>query len=174
MKILMISGTYNRQSKTWLMLDEAHKYCETIGIETEIVELCDYAITVGQKDTSYDLSKLIDKINQATSIIFSTPNYQGSISGLLKVVIDHIPECGLKNKSVGLISVSGGIGNMSQPLSHLRDIVSSLEGLAVATNIACYSEDFHRKDGNNIISNKKILDRIKDMIDELHTHTTKP
>ncbi len=172
MKVLMISGTYNRQSRTWLLLDEARKYCDTYDIQTEIVELCDYAITVGQKDTSHDISELVEKINQSEAVIFSTPNYQGSISGLLKVAIDHIPERGLKNKAVGLISVSGGIGNISQPLSHLRDIVSSLEGLAVATNIACYSEDFMRdEEGKNIISNDKILARLQDMVEELYRHT---
>lgn len=172
MKILMISGTYNRQSRTWLMLEEARKHCDTYDVETEIVELCDYAITVGQKDTSHQISELVEKINESEAIIFSTPNYQGSISGLLKVAIDHIPERGLKNKSVGLISVSGGIGNMSQPLSHLRDIVSSLEGLAVATNIACHSDDFIRDDeGKSSISNEKILERVKDMVEELYRHT---
>lgn len=172
MKILMISGTYNRKSKTWLMLEEARKYCEDYGIETEIVELCDYAITTSQKDTSHEISELVEKINQSEALIFSTPNYQGSISGLLKVAIDHIPERGLKNKSVGLIAVSGGIGRMSQPTSHLRDIVTALEGLAVANDVACYAEDFGQdEDGKNLIRNEKVKERLQSLVDELYSYT---
>lgn len=181
MKILMISGTYNRKSKTWLMLDEARKHCENDNtqseanrleavekIETEIVELCDYAITIGQQDTTRNLSELVEKIKQADALIFSTPNYQGSMSGLLKVAIDHIPEAGLKNKAVGLIAVSGGIGRMSLPTSHLRDVVTALEGLAVSTDIACYADDFIRdENGHNLISNEKIADRLQQLVLEL-------
>lgn len=176
MKILMISGTYNRHAKTWLMLDEARKFFEQIAtensIQIEIAQLCDYAICIGQQDTAHQMSELVEKIKQADAIVFSTPNYQGSISGLLKVAIDHIPECGLQNKVVGLVCVSGGIGNMSQPLSHLRDMVSSLEGLAVSTNIACYSADFSTdENGHNLLSNDKIKQRIERMANEIYQVT---
>lgn len=168
MKLLMISGTYHRHSKTWLMLDEARTYCANYDIDAEIVELCDYAITVSQKDTRYELSELVEKIKQADAIIFSTPNYQGSMSGLLKVAIDHIPEAGLKHKSVGLIAVSGGIGRMSLPTSHLRDIVTALEGLAVSADVACYSADFTQDDdGKSYISSDKVKDRVQQLVAEL-------
>lgn len=169
MKLLMISGTYHRHSKTWLILDEARKYCQAYGIDVEIAELCDYAITVSQKDTRYELSVLIEKIKQAPALIFATPNYQGSMSGLLKVAIDHIPEAGLKKKSVGLVAVSGGLGRMSLPTSHLRDVVTALEGLAVSTDIACYAADFSQdSQGNGLISSEKLKDRIQCLVDELY------
>lgn len=169
MKILMISGTYNRGSKTWLMLEEARQVCMSNGIEAE---LCDYAITVGQKDTSHDLSELIEKIAQAEAVIFATPNYQGSMSGFLKVAIDNIPESGLKDKAIGLIAVSGGMGRMSQPISHLRDVVAALEGLAVSTGIACYAEDFEKDgNGNSRLSSEKIKGRVKYLVEELYSYS---
>lgn len=167
MKLLMISGTYHSQSKTWLMLDEARKYCPD-DIEVDIAELCDYAITVGQKDTTNELSELVDKINDAQAIIFATPNYQGSMSGLLKVAIDHIPEAGLKDKCVGLIAVSGGLGRMSLPTSHLRDVVTALEGLAASADVACYSDDFGQDDaGKSFISSEKVKARVQQLVGEL-------
>lgn len=172
MKILMISGTYNRHSKTWLMLKEAQKHCQSYGIDTEIVELCDYAITAGQKDTTLELKVLIDKIAKAEAIIFSTPNYQGSMSGLLKVAIDHIPENGLQNKSIGLIAVSGGMGRMSQPISHLRDVVAALDGLTVSSDIACYAGDFSQdENGKVLINSDKIKGRAKQLVEELYVYT---
>lgn len=171
MKVLMISGTYNANSKTHTVLREAQSVCVTYGIAYEIAELCDYAITASQKDTKHDLDALIAKIEAADAIIFATPNYQGSMSGLLKVAIDHIPEHGLKDKAVGLIAVSGGMGRMSQPISHLRDVVATLEGLAVSTAIACYGDDFERDaSGASKLTTPKLLERVKQLVDELYSY----
>lgn len=84
------------------------------------------------------------------------------MSGLLKVAIDNIPESGLKEKAIGLIAVSGGIARMSQPTSHLRDVVAVLEGLAVSTGVASFAEDFEK--GENVdsrLSSEKIKGRVK-------------
>ncbi|MEM7561797.1 MAG: NADPH-dependent FMN reductase [Pseudomonadota bacterium] len=171
MKVLMVSGTYNSGSKTHAVLMEAQEVCASYGIESEIAELCEYAIVSGQKDTRFDLHALTAKIDQSDAVIFATPNYQGSMSGLLKVAIDNIPEHGLKDKAIGLIAVSGGMGRMSQPISHLRDVVAALEGLAVSTAIACYSEDFEKdSNGSNKLVTPKLLARVKDQVDELYSY----
>ncbi|MEM6589275.1 MAG: NADPH-dependent FMN reductase [Pseudomonadota bacterium] len=171
MQILMISGTYNAQSKTHAVLSEAKRICDAFGVGAEIAELCDFDITSGQKDTRHDLATLIGKIEAADAVIIATPNYQGSMSGLLKVAIDHIPEHGLRHKAVGLISVSGGMGRMSQPISHLRDVVAALEGLAVSTAIACHGGDFEKDDaGQSRLTTPKLLARVRTLVEEIYAY----
>ena len=109
MNVPINSSTYNRRSKTHRLLSEVQKVCTEYRIASEFVELCGYAISVTQKDTRFTFNHLIVKIELADVITCTIPNYQSSMAVLLKVVIDHIPEHGPKDKPIGLIAVSDGI-----------------------------------------------------------------
>ncbi len=109
MNVLINSGTYNRRPRTHRLLSEVQKVCTEYEIVSVFAELCGNATSVAQKVTWFRFNHLIVKVELADVITCATPNYQGSMIGFLKVIIDHIPEHGPKDKSIGLIAVSDGI-----------------------------------------------------------------
>lgn len=57
------------------------------------------------------------------AVLLVTPEYNHSVSGVLKNAIDYLPPATLKDKPVGLVGYSwyGAV----KPLEHLREIVST-------------------------------------------------
>ncbi|MGX0302039.1 NADPH-dependent FMN reductase [Staphylococcus hominis] len=108
-----------------------------------------------------------DKAMEADFLIFGTPNYHGSYSGILKNALDHINMEYVKMKPVGLIGNSGGIVS-SEPLSHLRVIVRSLLGIAVPTQIATHDSDYAKlEDGTLYLNDEEFQLRAKLFVDQI-------
>ena len=68
---------------------------------------------------SVDTKELQEKVRQASGIVLATPEYHGSFSSVMKLVIENLgfPSV-LSGKPVGLLGVAGGsIGAITSPSS---------------------------------------------------------
>ncbi len=125
-KIVGIGGSLRADSYSQFALDIAAKRAEALGAEVEILDLrqmnlpfCD-----GGKDYSNypDVAKLQKAVKEADGLILATPEYHGSVSGVLKNALDLMSFEQLDGKVAGLISVLGGQAN-SNALNDLRVIL---------------------------------------------------
>ena len=74
--------------------------------------------------------KLRDLVSGATGVILSTPEYHGSFSSVIKLVLENLgfPSV-LSGKPVGLLGVAAGQIGAVKSLEHLRSVCSqSLSG----------------------------------------------
>lgn len=143
MKIQVIIGStrQGRQSDKlakWVE-DQANKN----GTEIEIVDLLDYNLPMFNEPISpqYNpdrksetvVKKWLDKISEAEGYVVVTPEYNRSITAVLKNALDYIG-FQLQNKPVAIVAhgTSGG----AQAVSHLRGIIPGL--LAVTVPQAVY------------------------------------
>ena len=76
-----------------------------------------------QAPTLPEAVRLRTNIEALDAVVFVTPEYNHSISGVLKNAIDYLPPATLKAKAVGLVGYSwyGAV----KPLEHLREIMST-------------------------------------------------
>lgn len=89
----------------------------------------------GDDYTDYpDVAKLRQAVTQADGLILATPEYHGSISGVLKNALDLMSFDELSDKVVGLISVLGGQSN-SNALNDLRVILRWVHGWVIPEQI---------------------------------------
>jgi FMN reductase len=83
---------------------------------------------------SADTLSMIDSLQGADGLLWSSPLYQGSISGSFKNALDwlHLPSGTvlLTDKVIGLISVAGG-GQGLQAINTMEFCVRALRGWAV-------------------------------------------
>lgn len=89
---------------------------------------------------------VIEAFRSADGIIIASPGYHGSISGMLKNVLDYVEDLRrderpyFDGRAVGLIAVAHGWQTAVGTLQHLRQVVHSLRGwptpLGVAINDA--------------------------------------
>jgi FMN reductase len=80
--------------------------------------------------------RLVDAVTGAEAMIWSSPTYQGSVSGALKnaldwliLLADHDPPY-LTNKPIGLVATAGGVQGL-QAINAMEFSVRALRGWAV-------------------------------------------
>jgi FMN reductase len=77
------------------------------------------------------VERLRNKIAGASGIILATPNYHGTLSGVLKNALDLMSMREFEGKVVGLIGVSGGRMGGASTLNSLRAIGRALHAWVI-------------------------------------------
>lgn len=86
----------------------------------------------GLPATSSATSDLQDTIRAATAVILATPEYHGSFSSVIKLVIENLgfPSV-LAGKPVALLGVAGGSIGAIKALEHLRGVCSHVGAIVL-------------------------------------------
>lgn len=125
-KIVGIAGSLRPGSYSHLALDVAMQRVAALGAEVEILDLRSFNLPFCNGGDDYsgypDVEKLRQTVKQANGLILATPEYHGSISGVLKNALDLMAFEHLAGKVTGVISVLGGQPN-SNALNDLRLIM---------------------------------------------------
>ena len=138
-KVVGIIGSLRTDAYSALALQEAVKRVEDLGAEVEILDLREMKLPFCDGGSEYpdypDVEVLRDKVKTADGLILATPEYHGSVSGVLKNALDLMSFEHLSGKVAGLISVLGGQSN-SNALNDLRIIVRWVHGWVIPEQIA--------------------------------------
>ena len=85
---------------------------QSLGAEVEIIDLRKMKLPFCDGGSDYpdypDVNVLRDKVKAADGLILATPEYHGSLSGVLKNALDLMSFEHLSDKVAGVISVLGG------------------------------------------------------------------
>ncbi len=138
-KIVGIAGSLRPNSHTHQALNLAAQRVEAIGASVEVLDLRTMNLPFCNGGDEYpgypDVERLQDAVKQADGLILATPEYHGSVSGVLKNALDLMSFEHLSDKVAGLISVLGGQSN-SNALNDLRLIVRWVHGWVIPEQIA--------------------------------------
>jgi FMN reductase len=149
-KIVGIGGSLRPDSYSQQALRVAADRVQALGAEVEILDLREMNLPFCNGGDEYpeypDVARLKESVKQADGLILATPEYHGSISGVLKNALDLMGFEELSGKVAGLISVLGGQSN-SNALNDLRVIMRWVHGWVIPEQIAvgqawkAFSED---------------------------------
>ena len=109
MKTIFLNGSPRKNWNTALMLKEAQKGAESVGAETEYIDLFDLTYTGcrscmackrkgGERCHCFwkdDLSPVIDRIYDADALIIGSPIYLGDITSQVHGLIERLHFCAL-------------------------------------------------------------------------------
>ncbi len=109
MKTILLNGSPRKNWNTALMLKEARKGAESVGAETEYIDLFDLTYTgcrscfaCKRKDAERckcfwkdDLSPVLDRIFAADSLIIGSPIYLGDVTSQVHGLIERLHFCAL-------------------------------------------------------------------------------
>ncbi len=86
---------------------------------------------------SPEAKALQDAVQRATAIVLATPEYHGTMSSVMKLVIENLgfPSV-LKGKPVSLLGVAAGEIGAIKALEHLRGVVSHVGGLVLPGTVS--------------------------------------
>lgn len=132
MRILAFAGSLRRDSYNKALVNTARELAPE-GVDVEIFELA--GIPLFTQDEESDMPERVrlfkKKIEEADAILIATPEYNRSVSGVLKNAIDWASRPPGKNsfndKPVAIMGATGGqlIGTYGAQ-THLRDILAYL------------------------------------------------
>lgn len=138
-KIVGIGGSLRPASHSQLALNLAIGRVEALGAEVEILDLRQMRLPFCNGEDDYpghpDVERLRDTVKQADGLILATPEYHGSVSGVLKNALDLMGFEQLDSKVTGLISVLGGQPN-SNALNDMRLIMRWVHAWVIPEQIA--------------------------------------
>ena len=138
-KIVGIGGSLRNDSYSQLALKIAGGRVEALGAEVEILDLRQMQLPFCNGEDEYsdypDVEKLRNTVKQADGLILATPEYHGSVSGVLKNALDLMDFEQLDGKVAGLISILGGQSN-SNALNDLRVIMRWVHAWVIPEQIA--------------------------------------
>ena len=139
-RIVGVGGSLATISKSRVALRLALAGAEGAGAEVELLDLRELNLPMYDPDDEQEPGeaafRLIESCYAADGLIWSTPLYQGTISGALKNALDWLHPLGsrdpsyLHDKVIGLISAAGGTQGL-QAINTMEFAVRALRGWAV-------------------------------------------
>lgn len=138
-KIVGIAGSLRADSYSQQALLVAAERVRALGAEVEVIDLRTLNLPFCDGGDEYpdypDVEKLRNAVLQVDGIILATPEYHGSVSGVLKNALDLMGFEQFSGKVAGLISVLGGQSN-SNALNDLRTIMRWIHAWTIPEQVA--------------------------------------
>lgn len=138
--IAAICGSLRETSYTRMALQIALRGAREAGAATHLIDLRDYDLPFcdGSKGTApgAGLARLRRDVSAADGILIGTPEYHGSLSGVLKNALDLMGFEEFEGKMIGLVSVSGGALGGVEALNTLRTIGRALHAWVLPAQVA--------------------------------------
>lgn len=140
-KIVAISGSIRPDNYTLkalqLVLDELNKFDH---VESVLIDPTNLHLPLpgeGEASAAVEIQK---QVSSAVGVILSTPEYHGSYSSVIKLVIDNLGfPSALAGKPVALLGVASGQIGAIKALEHLRSVCSHVGAIALPAPVSVAS-----------------------------------
>jgi len=98
----------------------------------DVIDLAGAALPLPGQNSSDEVKALQERFSAATGVILATPEYHGSYSSVIKLLIDNLgfPSV-LGGKPIGLLGVAAGQIGAIKALEHLRSVCSHVGGIVL-------------------------------------------
>jgi len=148
-KIIALSGSLRSESLNQKLVTIAAEGAKKAGAEVQLINLADFNIPLYSEDleaegTPSSVNDLKHLFAQADGILIASPEYNGSISGVLKNALDWLSRpsntadigSAFQGKIAAIMATSpGGLGGL-RGLNHLKDVLFNLGVLVYPNQIA--------------------------------------
>ena len=164
-KILGLSGSYGLTSKNSMLVSLALKEAEKLGAEVVFWDISEKPLPLVGEDGCWQNETVKEFQALASScdgFILASPEYHGTMSGVMKNTLDWLYKDHVGGKVFGLMSTLGGIAN-SNTLNHLRICIRWLHGWVVPEQLAignvkeAFTEDGDLSDESNTERLEKLV-----------------
>lgn len=169
MKILLIGGSTTLGSKSEILLDYVEKNLINHGgdIKRYRPKSFNASELVSYDFSSPDIISFQLSVKESDIIFISTPVYQASYSGALKLLLDLIPQNGLSNKVVIPLASGGSNAHLLMLDYALKPVLSNLGASHLLPSIFATPQDFIKQSDENILLSESIKRRLNESISHL-------
>ncbi|NEN85689.1 NAD(P)H-dependent oxidoreductase [Paenibacillus elgii] len=154
MKITLIAGSNREGASSTSLLRSIESLLKAQNISVTFVDLRELPLPLYSPDAQAihpNVQRLTEAVSDAEGLILATPEYHGSISGVLKNALDYLHGGLVAGKPVLSVSAAGGPMGVSS-LLHLQSIVRNLHGvnspewISIGAGFHSFDSDGHPSD----------------------------
>ncbi|RJU99710.1 MAG: NAD(P)H-dependent oxidoreductase [Candidatus Poseidoniales archaeon] len=138
LKILGLAGEYRSSSKSGMLVNEALHHAKLNGAEVVFWDLDEKPLPLVGEDGCWghpNVKEFQTLLEECDAFLLSSPEYHGTMSGVMKNTLDWMYDKHVGGKVFGLMSTLGGVTN-ANTLNHMRIAVRWLHGWAVPQQLA--------------------------------------
>jgi azobenzene reductase len=132
MKFLILTGSNRRDATSTRLALAVGRRLAAAGQEVNRLDLYEKPVPLYDPDLDYEqdphVSELYAKFLEADAIVLASPEYHGSMSGVLKNALDHLGFEHFDGKPVLAVASAGGAVGVST-LTHIQTVVRNLHGI---------------------------------------------
>jgi chromate reductase len=178
MKIIVFAGSLRADSCNKKFARVATSFAKDAGADAEFLDLKDYPMPVydGDIETASGIpagtAALGKKILEADALVISTPEYNGSIPGVLKNVIDWLSRdkpMSLAGKHLLLLAASPGALGGIRALWHTRQPFDAV-GVHVFPGMMSLPAAYQAFDAEGKLTNEKAAAQLKETLGQFIAH----
>lgn len=165
MKIVALVGSTRRNSTTRKATEIVKKEVEKHGITVEVIHFAEVKLPIYEGDLDKEdyplvVKNFIKKVAAADGIILASPEYHGSVSGVLKNALDYIGAREMSGKLAAIIGTAGSQLGASNTVNTLHQICRNLHAwpLPQSPTIPAAYEAFNQ-DGS--LKDEKLQERLE-------------
>jgi FMN reductase len=128
MSVLLIAGSPSERSRSAALLDRVGQQLAELHVEVEhlrVRDLSPQALLLADFGHR-TVVEAIDQVKRAQAIVVATPVYKAAYSGVLKVLLDLLPQTAFKGKTVLPLATGGSPHHMLALDYALRPVLQSL------------------------------------------------
>ena len=128
MSVLLIAGSPSERSRTAALLEGAGTRLESRGVRVErlrVRELSPQALLLADFGHPH-IQEAQRRVAEARVLVIATPVYKAAYSGILKVLLDVLPQTAFKGKTVLPLATGGSPHHMLALDYALRPVLQSL------------------------------------------------
>jgi NAD(P)H-dependent FMN reductase len=152
-KVLALSGSTRADSYNKKLLNEAVEMAQKKGAKVTVIDLKDFPMPFYDHDLEKtegmpkNAKKFRDLMIQNDAIIIASPEYNSSISAVLKNALDWASRseeggssrAAFKGKKFAIMSASPGKSGGKRGLVHLKHVIEDVGGVVVPTQVSISS-----------------------------------
>jgi len=132
-RIVALQGSVRPENYTAralaLVADEARR---RPGVDFEVIDPTDMRILMPGLGDTPDTKRMQATVAGATAVIIASPEYHGSFSSVIKLMIDNMGfPSALSGKPIALLGVAAGQIGAIKALEHLRSVASHVGGIVL-------------------------------------------
>lgn len=138
LKVMGLSGSIGRQSKNGMLVDLALQKAKELGAEVHFWDLKEKPLPLVGSDGCWNdpiVKEFQEMASTFDAFLVSSPEYHGTMSGVMKNTFDWVYEQHVGGKVFGLMSTLGGMSN-SNTLNHMRIMLRWLHANPVSQQLA--------------------------------------
>ncbi|MCC6446970.1 MAG: NAD(P)H-dependent oxidoreductase [Armatimonadetes bacterium] len=163
-RIVGLCGSLRAGGYTRMALEVALQGARQAGAEADSIHLSDYRLIFcdgrdSKEGFPPDVYRLREAVRTAQGILLGTPEYHGSLSGVLKNALDLMGFDEFEGKMIGLVGVSGGAMGGVEALNALRAIGRALHAWVLPEQVTV-AQAWKVFDADGTIKDARLEDRL--------------
>jgi len=169
LNVLALSGSLREKSYNTALLREAGRLAPA-GMTIDIASIRDiplYDADVEANGFPAPVTMLSDKVKSADALLIATPEYNFSIPGVLKNVIDWLSrpplDAALARKPVAIVGAGGRLGS-ARAQYHLRQVCGCLSMLPVPRPEIFVLNAWDQFDAQGRLKDEAVAKQVRDLL----------